>query len=226
MRVLIVEDHAKMAVLLRRLLHGSGYVVDAVGSLDEASAALAVARYDAILLDLSLPDGDGRDLLRRLRRAHDGVPVLVATARDGLNERVALLDEGADDYLVKPFSPDELLARLRAVLRRQPALAPRCLSFANLTLDVEGGALRVGEASVEVSHHDVAILGALLRNQGRLTSREQLAEALYSLDDAVTPNAIEAAISRLRRRLEAHGATAGIVSMRGLGYALAGQPAA
>jgi DNA-binding response OmpR family regulator len=220
MRVLIVEDHEHVAALMQRLLHQNGFVVDAVGSVEEATAALAVAHYDALILDLSLPDGDGADLLRQLRRAGQGVPVLVATAREGLRERVGLLNDGADDYLVKPFSLEELLARLRALLRRAPQPSATLLEFGNIALDVDAQSVSIAGEPVEMSRREFAVLGALMRNQGRLLPREQLEEAVYSLDDEVTPNAIEVAVSRLRRRLEAHGANGSIVAMRGLGYTL------
>lgn len=220
MRILVVEDHERVAALMHRLLARSGFVVDAVASVGEAEAAMAVARYDALVLDLSLPDEDGAALLRRLRRAGHGVPVVVATARENLQDRINLLNEGADDYLVKPFSLDELLARLRAVLRRTPEPRSKTLKFGNIVFETEGQRVRIGDANVDMTRRELAVLGTLLRNQGRVLSREALEQSVYTLDDEVSPNAIEAVVSRLRRRLEERGASASIVVMRGLGYML------
>ncbi len=221
MRLLIVEDNAKLAGLMARQLGERGMAVDAVGGVEEARAALGVATYDAILLDLGLPDGDGREILRRLRAAGEGVRVLVVTARGALAERVDLLDSGADDYLVKPFSIEELLARVRALLRRPAqALAP-VLSAGNVALDTRTLTLRIDGAVCEMPPRELRVLAALLSHHGTLLSRERLEQAVYSFDDEVTPNAIEAAISRLRRRLEQAGATLSVTAMRGLGYILA-----
>ena len=220
MRLLLVEDNATFAALLARLLTENGYAVDVAATREEAEAALASAEYALVLLDLTLPDGDGRDLLRAFRRAGKGTPVLVATARGHLAERVHTLDAGADDYLVKPFAPEELLARARALLRRPQEIRPHVLSLGNLSLDTAALSLAVGGAPVEVPRRELAVLTELLLSRGKLLRRERLEEAIYPFDAEVTPNAIEAAISRLRRRLEAAGATVSITAMRGLDYLL------
>jgi len=173
------------------------------------------------VLDLTLPDGDGRALLRALRRRGEGVPVLVATARSDLLQRVNTLDEGADDYLVKPFSPDELLARVRALLRRPRLALDTVLTSGNVALDTASMAVSIDGAPVEMPRREVSVLAVLLREQGRLVPRRALEDAIYSLDDEVTPNALEAAVSRVRRRLEQQGASVALTAMRGLGYILA-----
>ncbi len=225
MKLLMVEDNLKLAGVMGRLLRDNGLAVDEVGTVEEARAALALGGYDAILLDLSLPDGDGGTLLRDLRRSGDATPILVATARSEVVDRVDLLNAGADDYLVKPFSLDELLARIRALLRRPPQTAPSVLAVANLELDSTAQMLRVDGAAVELPRLELRILAALLAQRGRLLPRARLEQAVYALDAEVTPNAMEAAISRLRRRLEAAGAQVAITAMRGLGYVLAERPA-
>ncbi len=225
MKLLMVEDNRRLAGVMGRLLRDSGLEADEVGTIEEARAALAVGGYDAILLDLSLPDGDGAGLLHDLRRGGDTTPILVATARSEVVDRVDLLNAGADDYLVKPFSLDELLARIRALLRRPPQTVPTVLALANLELDTAAQALRVGGVPVELPRLELRILAALMGQRGRLLPRARLEQTVYSLDNAVTPNAMEAAISRLRRRLEAAGAQVAVTAMRGLGYVLAEIPA-
>ncbi len=225
MRLLLIEDNDRLAGLLGRLLLDAGFAVDTAATVADADAALAVMEYELILLDLGLPDGDGADILARLRRAGGQALVLVATARADLVDRVQTLNAGADDYLVKPFSPDELLARVRALLRRRGAAAAEVLSFANLIFDTQALTLTVSGAPVELPRREQGVLTALLRQPGKVLRREALERAIYSFDDAdVTPNAIEAAVSRLRRRLEAAGAEATITAMRGVGYLLGPRP--
>jgi DNA-binding response OmpR family regulator len=221
MRLLVIEDNEKLASLMKKLLSDNAFAVDAVPTVEEAKAALDVAHYDLIVLDLRLPDQDGGELLRWLRRCGQGTPVLVATARADVDQRVQLLNEGADDYLVKPFSLDELLARVRALLRRPPQVAQNVLTAGNVALDTAAMTLRIDdEPVVDLPRRELAVLATLLAQKGRLLPRQKLEDAVYSFDSEVTPNALEAAISRLRRRLEARNATVTITAMRGLGYIL------
>src|SRR5208337_242035 len=213
MRLLIVEDNDRLVALLERLFREHGHVVDAFSTVDEAIAALDAAPYDAIVLDLTLPDGEGADVLRAVRQKGEGTPVLIASARADVLERIKLLDQGADDYLVKPFSFDELLAR------RRPPLAPsQVLSAGNVELDTAAMAVSVAGQTADIPRRELMVLETLMRNQGHLLSREKILNAIYALDAEVTPNAVEAAISRLRRRLETHNADITITAMRGLGY--------
>lgn len=220
MRLLVIEDNEKLAALMAKLLRDKAYAVDAVSTAEEAKAALSVAEYDLIVLDLSLPDSDGTELLRELRRAGRGTPVLVATARSDVMQRVQTLNEGADDYLVKPFSFDELLARVRALLRRPRQVAQKVLTAGNVALDPTAMTLRVDDALVDLPRREFAVLTTLLSQKGKLVPRQRLEDAVYSFDCEVTPNAIEAVISRLRRRLETNNASIAITAMRGLGYIL------
>jgi DNA-binding response OmpR family regulator len=223
MKLLIIEDNARLAAVMTKLLTDNGMTVDAVATVEEARAALALARYDLILLDLALPDGYGGDLLRSLRNTGQATPVLVATARGDVTDRVKLLNAGADDYLVKPFSLDELLARIRALLRRPRETAPDLLEAGNIALDTISQTLTVAGRPIELPRLELRVLGALLAQRGKLLARERLEQAAYSMEAEVTPNAIEAAMSRLRRRLESNSATVTITAMRGLGYILAEQ---
>lgn len=220
MRLLVVEDNRKLAALMAKLLAENLYTVDTVETVDEARAALDVIDYDLILLDLSLPDGDGGEILRSLRRADRAMPILVATARADVAQRVETLDEGADDYLVKPFSLDELLARIRALLRRPAETKHALLEVGRISLDTASMTLRVAGQVAPLPRRELVVLVSLLSNQGRLVPRRKLEDAVYSFDNEVTPNAIEAAVSRLRRRLDGLDAAVSITAMRGLGYIL------
>ena len=220
MRLLLIEDNPKLADLLASLLSANGFAVDTAATRADAEAALAAAHYDLLLLDLSLPDGDGADILRAMRRAGNGALVLVATARGDVVNRVQTLNDGADDYLVKPFAPDELLARVRALLRRRTQLAANVLTLGNVAFDTVSLTLMVAGRAVELPRREQCVLAELLHRPDQVLRREALEQAVYSFDSAVTPNAIEATISRLRRRLDLAGASVAITAMRGIGYIL------
>lgn len=224
MRILVVEDNEKVAALVAKRLIENLFVADTVKTFDEAMGAIEAVEYDLVVLDLTLPDGDGIDVLRALRRRKNPAPVLIETARDDVAHRVEALNQGADDYIVKPFSSEELLARVRAILRRPRQPAESVMELGNVALDVEALTLRINGEPVEIARREFEVLMALFRSHGRIIPRERLEEAIYSFDVDVTPNAIEATISRLRRRLEAHGATIGITAMRGLGYVVSELP--
>ena len=225
MRLLVVEDNPRLSALLVELLNDQSYAVDAATTVEDARAALAVATYDLIVLDLALPDGDGGTLLRDLRQIGHAMPVLVATARAEVVQRVTTLDAGADDYLVKPFSSDELLARVRALLRRPRQAEDPVIAAGNVSLDTSTVSVTIGATTLDMPRREVTVLETLMRQHGRLVPRRALEAAVYSRDSEVTGNAIEAAVSRVRKRLETHGATVAITSMRGLGYILADRPA-
>ncbi|HVC61407.1 MAG TPA: response regulator transcription factor [Acetobacteraceae bacterium] len=222
MRLLVVEDNSRLSVLLADLLTGGGFAVDAVMTAEDAEAALDIVEYDAMLLDLALPDGDGFHVLQALRRKGRSTPVLVITARGDVVDRVRTLNAGADDYLVKPFSMEELLARTRALLRRPPESIATVLVAGNVALDPTQLAATVDGKPLDLPRREFSVLHALLLKRGRVLRREQLERSIYAFDDEVTPNAIEAAVSRLRRHLQAAGATITITSMRGIGYIVAG----
>lgn len=221
MRILMVEDNAGLAASVRDRLTEDGFVVDVMGDVADGEHAWTVCRYDAVVLDIMLPDGSGLDLLRRMRRRGRPEPTIMLTALDGVRDRVAGLDVGADDYLGKPFDPDELVARLKALLRRPGAVLGDRLGFADVAMDVEGRRVAVGDVTVAVTRGEFLVLQRLLRNQGRVTAKEALADSLYTLDEDWSDNAVQLAVSRLRRKLAAADSAVTIRTLRGLGYMLA-----
>lgn len=220
MRLLIVEDNIRLATLMAKLVADHGLTADIAGSIDEAHTALGFVDYDVVLLDLSLPDGDGQDILAAIRQNQCHAYVLVVTARGDVVTRVQALNAGADDYIVKPFSDDELIARIRAVGRRSRQIRDAIVSVGNVQLDTESLTLTVAGRMVTLSRREMSVLSALIGQHGRVLPKEKLEQAIYSLDIEVTANAVEAAVSRLRRRLDAEGATVDLVAMRGIGYIL------
>ncbi|WP_298282326.1 response regulator transcription factor [Acidocella sp.] len=221
MKLLVVEDEPELGRLLRTALERAGFAVDLAPRLREARGFLAVAGYDAAVLDLSLPDGDGLSLLATLRRAGAGLPLLILTARDSPEDRVHGLNAGADDYLVKPFHLPELVARIRALLRRPSAALGLTLTLGNLALDTASRQVLVGGQTLPLSPREVSVLELLLRHQGQVALRASLEERLYGMDREFTPNALEVLIHRLRRRLQEAGASPLIHTIRGVGYLMA-----
>lgn len=214
MRVLIVEDDTGIATGLAATLRGSGYAVDVTATLALASAALSVEPFDLVLLDLSLPDGDGLDWLRQVRSSGSVMPVLIMTARDALPDRVAGLDEGADDYVVKPFEPEELLARMRVALRRSEGRASPVLRHGDLVVDPAAHTVVRNGEPVALRAKEFSLLLALLRGSGQVLSRQRLEQALYGFDEVLDSNALEVHMHHLRRKLGD-----GLVkTVRGVGY--------
>ncbi|QQS12375.1 MAG: response regulator transcription factor [Rhodospirillales bacterium] len=220
MRLLLVEDEAELARLVRANLAREGFAVDIVRTLDEARAALSAARYDVILLDLTLPDGDGLDLLAELRRSGDSTPVIAVTARDAIDQRIHGLNLGADDYLGKPYAQAELVARIRALLRRPNGALGLRLTLGNLEFDASSSAVHVGEEALPLPRRELALLELLIRRSGQVVTRPLIENGLYGFDDDVDANAMEASVSRLRKRLLAAGASVTIHTVRGVGYML------
>ncbi len=222
MRLLAVEDEPALASLLCAALARAGFAIDAADGMQHALASLAAADYDAIILDLGLADGDGMTLLRGLRKRGNPVPVLILTARDAPEDRVAGLDGGADDYVIKPFHMSELVSRIRALLRRPNAALGVRLELANLAYDSPTRVTVVdGSTVVPLSLRESSLLEMLLRRSGRVVSREALEQGLYNFDTPTTPNAVEVLVHRLRKRLSDAGAKLAIHTVRGVGYLLA-----
>jgi two-component system response regulator TctD len=215
-RILIVEDTPDLAEAMARRLKKLGYGVDVATDGIEADDLARTEPYNLIVLDLMLPGLDGQSVLRRLRHRRARVPVLVLTARSAIDDRVSVLDLGADDYLVKPCDFRELEARCRALLRRPQGLATSVARHGNLTFDAAAARVLVGERPIELSSREFRLLELLLANRDRVLSKDALIEQLLGLGEAVAPNAIELYVSRLRRKLE--GATVEIRTVRGLGY--------
>lgn len=192
--------------------------MDGFEHADEADAAISTTKYDAIVLDLGLPDGDGIDLLKSWRDRGETVPVLILTARDTLTDRVSGLDSGGDDYLAKPFAMEELLARLRALLRRPGAALGVVLTAGNISFDATSREVRIAEKLIPIPRREMAVLEQLMRRMGNVVPKGLLADSVYSFDDDVTSNSLEVGISRLRKRLTKVGATVSIHTLRGVGY--------
>jgi DNA-binding response OmpR family regulator len=220
MRLLIVEDESRIAEILSAALTRAGFAVDAVAECADARVALAVTAYDAAILDLGLPDGDGLGLLTELRSQGNQTPILVLTARDAIEDRVLGLDTGADDYLVKPFATAELIARTKALLRRPGGALGTVLKAGNIIFDTIGRDVRVGEIPVLLTRREGALLEHLMRRLGRVVPKSVLEEKLYGIDDELESNAIPVHIHHLRRKLEDASANAEIHTVRGLGYLL------
>jgi len=214
MRILIVEDDVGIAQGLVAALRTGGYAADVCPSLSMADAALDVESFDLLLLDLGLPDGDGLAWLQRLRQSNRQLPVLIMTARDSLAERVAGLDRGADDYLVKPFEPEELLARMRAALRRSEGRAVPTLVHGDIELDPATHQVLKAGQPVALRAKEFALLLVLLRACGQVLTRKRLEEALYNFDDVLESNALEVHIHHLRRKLGEQL----VKTVRGVGY--------
>jgi len=219
-RILLVEDHDRLADLISKQLIAAGIAVDVFDRMDAALAAARQVPYQALILDRGLPDGDGLHLLQQLRSAGITLPCLVLTAHDALHDRVEGLDSGADDYLAKPFAMDEMLARVRALLRRpveSVALEP---SHDDLHIKPSAGIMCCGDESVTLAPAELQIMLLLVRKQGEVARHTALELAGWGLSEAVTPNALDVALHRLRRKLVAIGSKQKIINMRNLGYAL------
>ncbi len=201
MRMLLVEDDRMIGEAVQTALRQDGYAVDWVRNADSADTALAAGSYDLVLLDLGLPGRDGLSLLRAVRARKDATPVLVITARDAVENRIAGLDAGADDYLVKPFDLDELAARIRALLRRSAGRAEAVIEHLGVRIEPATRTVSRDGAPVTLSPREYAVLEALLLRPGAVLSRAQLEDRLYGWDDAVGSNAVEVYIHGLRRKL-------------------------
>ncbi len=218
MRLLLTEDDPRLSELLAQGLRRAGWAVDVVQGVEDALAALYAVQYQALVLDLGLPDGDGMDVLRRLRRTDPYLPVLILTARGRLSDRVHGLNAGADDYLIKPFAMEELVARLAAALRRAGAPAVATLRLGQVALEPASRTFAVAGEVQPLPRREMMVLEMLLRARHRFVAKGALEEALGSFDNEVGRNVVEVYISRLRRRLMGSGAA--IRTERGLGYRL------
>jgi two-component system response regulator TctD len=217
-RILLVEDNRELSDWLARVLRQDRYVVDCVYAGAEADAALQTNTYDLVILDLSLPKLDGREVLRRLRTRNDNVGVLILTADNTMVSRVNGLDIGADDYLAKPFDLDELKARVRALLRRSSQGRTPVLQCGTLSYDTNNRQFRLGADRLALTPREHAVLEVLMRGMNKTISKKSLAESVFGFDDSSSPDNIEIYIHRVRRKLEPGDAR--IITLRGLGYLL------
>ncbi len=219
-RILLVEDHERLASLVSKGLKAAHFLVEAFARGDEALAALEVAHYDAMILDLGLPDQDGLEVLRRLRGKGLSLPVLILTSRVLVAQRIEGLNAGADDYLTKPFDMAELIARLHALLRRPEIALGSLLTAGNLVFDVGAREASVNAAPFPLTPREAGLLEHLLRRAGKVVPKAMLEDSLYGLQETVSPNTIEVLAHRLRKKLESVDAGVSIHTVRGVGYLL------
>ncbi|PZV37122.1 winged helix-turn-helix domain-containing protein [Mesorhizobium kowhaii] len=220
MRTLFVDHHADLTRAVGVALGDSGFAVDVVRTLEHASSAFSCATYEILLLEMALPDGDGLDWLKQLRSEGHSVPALVLSDVDDLENRIAVFNGGADDFLLKPVCTNELIARMRAVLRRSTQMTAPIIAFGNLHFDPIGRQVSVAGHPLTVARRELCILEHLLNRAGRIVPRSQLEDHLYSFNDEVSANALEVGIYRLRGYLSRSGATPRIKTVRGVGYIL------
>ena len=216
MRFLLVEDNTKLAKALCDRFALDGHVVDHADSLSDADLSIRTTAYDMILLDIMLPDGDGREFLRTHRAKNDPTPVIVLTARSEVSDRVGLLDLGADDYITKPFDFAELQARIRAVMRRLGGTAQNARTYGDVIFDSTTGEIIVAGVAEQLRNREMRLLEVFFAAPGQIFSKSHLMDRLFSFSDDVSENAIEVYVGRLRRKLEPSRAS--IETVRGLGY--------
>ena len=216
MRILLIEDEPHLAAAVRDHLVASGETVDWCALLADGEAAMRSTDYGLVVLDLHMPDGRGIDFLRAVRRRGDQTPVLIATARDQISDRIEGLNAGADDYLVKPYDLDEMIARIAAIKRRYAGTPSTVLSLGRFAIDTVARRVSDGDIDIPITRREWAILDALLRRPNAVLSKDQLADVLYSFDEDVNSNAVEVHISRLRSKLGRDT----IRTMRGVGYSI------
>lgn len=218
MRVILIEDNLNLAKGIENALTDQGHAVDHLDDGLDADAFLQRHSADVAIIDINLPRLTGIEIIRRMRARGDTTPALILTAQGKTSERVAGLDAGADDYLVKPFDMPELIARLRALARRRPQVAPAREALGQLLYDREQRAVLLGDRNLELPRRELALFELLLENRGRLIEKDRIADALYGTGTPVEANAIELLVSRLRRKIDNSGVT--IRTARGLGYML------
>ncbi|KID55879.1 transcriptional regulator [Pseudoalteromonas luteoviolacea] len=220
MRILITEDNQQLAEFIQQAILQDGHAADIANCASEMNHLLSNWQYDAMVLDLGLPDTDGIDVIRQLRGADNPIPILILTARGGVEDRIKGLDLGADDYLNKPFAIDELKARLRAILRRPVEYAGNVLTRGNVSLDSKSRRVMVNDQNISMGKTEVAILEYMIRHASLTVGKDAIYDAIYALGFEVTDNAIQVAMHRIRKKLEQAGASADIKTIRGIGYIL------
>jgi two-component system, OmpR family, response regulator len=220
MRILLVEDSVRLQELLADALNRAGYGLDAVGTVAELLNAVAAVRYDLIIVDLGLPDGDGLEAIRTLRKTSLAIPILIITARGSIEDRVEGLDSGADDYLIKPFNHAELLARVRALMRRPSELQAPVLRAGRTELDEAAARVLCAGTPVELRLSERRLLSVLMRRSGSVVAKSTIEEALSEFGRELSANAVEALVSRVRKALGEADSGIVIETVRGVGYRL------
>jgi DNA-binding response OmpR family regulator len=224
MRILIIEDEFQLTDLMKEALKQAGFQSDVYPSAGEAELALQTSRYDAVVLDLGLPDGRGEEFLAKRRKAGDKVPILILTAAAAVQNRIDCLNAGADDYMVKPFDIEELIARIRALLRRPEGILGVKLTAGNVLLDTVGRQVSVRKQPISLSRRELAVLEHLLRRAGRVVPKEVLENTLYDSKEGLDSNPIPVHIHNLRKKLSETQANVDIHTLRGVGYILNVKP--
>lgn len=218
MRLLLVEDNARLSEIVAGGLAREGFEIDRVASVADGLSVLATTHFAAVILDLGLPDGDGLSIVHALRAQGSITPVLILTARQTVSDRVRGLEQGADDYLAKPFAFEELAARIRALLRRPSAFLGRGLSLGRLTFDTEARGMVLDDCHLSLAPREAMLLEMLLRRAGHVVPKKILEDQLYGLSEEGSSNAVEVSVHRLRKQLEELGADVAIHTVRGVGY--------
>lgn len=218
MKYLLVEDNPELAHAICSRMGLDGHTIDHAARISDAVDFTRTEKYDLILLDIMLPDGDGRSFLKQHRAGKNDTPVIVLTARSQVSDRISMLDLGADDYVTKPFDHAELQARCRAVLRRKSGAAQTMIQLGDVAFDPVGGVLSVKGNTINLRNRELRLLELLINAKGQVFSKQKLVDRLFSYDDDVSDNAIEVYIARLRKHLE--GSSVQITTLRGLGYRL------
>ncbi|MDA1089069.1 MAG: response regulator transcription factor [Proteobacteria bacterium] len=220
MRLLLIEDHQRFANFVKEGLEKEGFTVDTVATAATGEAAQSTVQYDAIILDLGLPDQDGLELLRSWREDGSKTPVLILTARDGVDERVKGLNSGGDDYLLKPFAMEELVARIRALLRRPGGVLGLVITTGNVSFDTTAREVRINEKTISIPRREMGVLEHLMRRNGRVVPKVVLEDKIYGFGKEVSSNSVEVHVSRLRKRLSVADANITVHTLRGVGYLL------
>lgn len=218
MRILLVEDNERLAEAISENLTGAGFAIDHVARGEDALTVTTDQQYDAIVLDLGLPDIDGMDVLKALRDKKNAVPVLMLTARDQLSDKIEGLNKGADDYMVKPFETDELIARLNALLRRPVQAVSEIITVGNLSFNTTNRQAMARDKILELSKRETDLLEQMLRSLGKIVSKKSIEMRLYSYDDKGSVNSVEVLVHRLRKKLESYDTGIDIHTLRGIGY--------
>jgi DNA-binding response OmpR family regulator len=218
MRILLVEDNERLAEAISENLTGAGFAIDHVARGEDALTVTADQQYDAIVLDLGLPDIDGMDVLKALRDKKNAVPVLMLTARDQLSDKIEGLNKGADDYMVKPFETDELIARLNALLRRPVQAVSEIITVGNLSFNTTNRQAMARDKILELSKRETDLLEQMLRSLGKIVSKKSIEMRLYSYEDKGSVNSVEVLVHRLRKKLESYDTGIDIHTLRGIGY--------
>ena len=222
MRILLVEDNARLSEAIQESLYKAGFEVDAVAEGEDALSVVRHQPYDAIILDLGLPDIDGMKVLETLRDQKNTVPVLVLTARDSLSDKISGLNSGADDYMVKPFEVDELIARIKALLRRPSQAVGTVVALNNLSFDTIKRYARIGDQMLDLSRREIDLLEQLILSSEKVVTKKAIEQRIYSYGETGSANSVEVLVHRLRKKLISRAANIEIHTLKGVGYMMTG----